>query len=340
MIGKQNSFFVAGILVGALISTLGFSLLIRQGPNSQAAGNAEIVLKLAHSLDQQHPVHEAMEYLAERLREKSDGRVGVQIFPNGQLGGETECVEQVQRGALDMTKTSTAALESFIPEFAVFGTPYLFRDREHALAVYEGEIGKELLKAGTDVGLFGLCFYDAGARSFYTRDTPILTPDDLSGLKIRVQESQTAMQMVEALGGSPTPMNFGELYSGLQTKVVDGAENNPPSFYSNRHFEVCKHYSLDEHARVPDILLMSQSSWQNLPPEVQGWLQEAADESAEFQRQRWREKTAEVLEEVKKQGVTVHLPDKTTFATRVSAMVEQLRGTPIGELVQRIQDLK
>lgn len=340
MIGKQKSFFVAGILVGILISTFGFSLLSRRGPASSASASADIVLKLAHSLDQQHPVHEAMEYLAERLEEKSGGRVGVQIFPNGQLGGETECVEQVQRGALDMTKTSTAALESFIPEFAVFGTPYLFRDREHALAVYEGEVGKELLKAGTNVGLFGLCFYDAGARSFYTRDQPILTPDDLQGLKIRVQESQTAMQMVEALGGSPTPMNFGELYSGLQTKVVDGAENNPPSFYSNRHFEVCKHYSLDEHARVPDILLMSQSSWESLPLDVQGWLQEAADESAEFQRQRWQEKTAEVLEEVKKQGVTVHLPDKTKFALRVREMVQQLQGTPIGDLVERIQDLQ
>ena len=340
MFGKQQSYFLSGLLVGILISTLGFSLLVRQRSNTAGSDNAAIVLKLAHSLDQQHPVHAAMEHLAERLREKSDGTVEVQIFPNGHLGGETECVEQVQRGALDMTKTSTAALESFIPEFAVFGTPYLFRDRNHALAVYEGAIGKELLQAGTDVGLHGLCFYDAGARSFYTIDKPVLTPDDLRGLKIRVQESQTAMQLVEALGGSPTPMNFGELYTGLQQKMVDGAENNPPSFYSNRHFEVCKHYSLDEHARVPDILLMSQSAWKKLPIEVQQWLQEAAAESAEFQRQRWQEKTAEVLEEVQKQGVTVHLPDKQRFAVQVRSMVEQLQQTQIGELIQRIQELR
>lgn len=338
--GKQQSYFLVGLLVGVLVSTLGFSLLVRQRSNPQGSDAAKIVLKLAHSLDQQHPVHAAMEHLAQRLREKSDGSVELQIFPNGQLGGETECVEQVQRGALDMTKTSTAALESFIPEFAVFGTPYLFRDREHALAVYEGEIGKELLQAGTDVGLHGLCFYDAGARSFYTIDKPVLTPDDLRGLKIRVQESQTAMQLIEALGGSPTPMNFGELYTGLQTRTVDGAENNPPSFYSNRHFEVCKHLSLDEHARVPDILLMSQSAWQRLPAQVQQWLQEAADESAKFQQQRWLEKTAEVLEEVQKQGVTVHQPEKQLFAAQVTSMVESLQGTPIGELVARIQEMR
>ena len=195
-------------------------------------------------------------------------------------------------------------------------------------------------QAGNGVGLHGLCYYDAGARSFYTIDKPVLSPDDLRGLKIRVQESQTAMQLVEALGGSPTPMNFGELYTGLQQKMVDGAENNPPSFYSNRHFEVCKHYSLDEHARVPDILLMSQSSWERLSKQVQGWLREAADESAEFQRERCQEKTAEVLEEVQKEGVTVHMPDKQLFAARVAAMVEQLQGTPVGNFIRRIQELR
>ncbi|MGI9430338.1 MAG: TRAP transporter substrate-binding protein DctP, partial [Bythopirellula sp.] len=196
------------------------------------------------------------------------------------------------------------------------------------------------LQAGNSVGLHGLCYYDAGARSFYTIDQPVLTPDDLRGLKIRVQESQTAMQLVEALGGSPTPMNFGELYTGLQQKMVDGAENNPPSFYSNRHFEVCKHYSLDEHARVPDILLMSQASWERLPSQVQQWLQETTDESARFQRQQWKEKTAEVLAEVQKHGVTIHTPDKQLFAAQVATMVEKMQGTPVGKLIQRIQELE
>ncbi|TWU30459.1 Sialic acid-binding periplasmic protein SiaP precursor [Bythopirellula polymerisocia] len=339
MLGKNKSYLLAGFLLGVLLSTGVFALCVRHFNSDPQNGGSGLVLKLGHSLDQQHPVHLALEHMAERLQQKSAGTVELQIFPNGQLGSETECIEQLQRGALAMTKTSTAPLESFLPEFSIFGVPYLFRDDEHAWRVYTGEIGKELLQKGSEVGLRGLCYLDAGARSFYTVNKPILKPDDLKGLKIRVQESQTAMELVEALGGSPTPMSFGELYTGLQQGMVDGAENNPPSFYSNRHFEVCKHLSLDEHARVPDILLISESVWKNLPPHVQQWVQEAADEAAEFQRELWEEKTAEVLEDVQKEGVTIDHPDKSLFAEQVKPMVDKLKGTPVGDLVNRIREL-
>jgi tripartite ATP-independent transporter DctP family solute receptor len=159
-----------------------------------------------------------------------------------------------------MTKTSAAPMEGFVPEMAIFGIPYVFRDNDHCWRVLESEIGRQLLAAGQSVGLHGLCYYDAGSRSFYTIDRPILVPDDLRGLKIRVQQSKTAMDMVEALGGSPTPIPWGELYTALQQRMVDGAENNPPSFHSNRHFEVCKHLSLDEHTIVPDILVSARRS--------------------------------------------------------------------------------
>lgn len=339
MLGKSKSYLLAGFLLGVLLSTGVFALCVRHVNSDRQSNGSGLILKLGHSLDQQHPVHLALEHMGQRLQEKSAGTVELQIFPNSQLGSETECIEQLQRGALDMTKTSTAPLEGFLPEFAIFGVPYLFRDEAHAWQVYTGEIGKELLRKGSEVGLRGLCYLDAGARSFYTVNTPILKPDDLKGLKIRVQASQTAMEMVEALGGSPTPMSFGELYTGLQQGMVDGAENNPPSFYSNRHFEVCKHLSLDEHARVPDILLISESVWNNLPSQVQQWVQESADEAAEFQRTLWQEKTVEVLEDVQRQGVTVHSPEKTPFAERVKPMVDKLQGTPVGELVNRIQEL-
>lgn len=339
MLGKSKSYLLAGFLLGVLFSTGVFALCVRHVNSNSKNGSAGTVLKLGHSLDQQHPVHLALEHMARQLHEKSSGTVEVQIFPNGQLGSETECIEQLQRGALDMTKTSTAPLEGFLPEFAVFGVPYVFRDDEHAWQVYTGEIGKELLEKGSEVGLRGLCYLDAGARSFYTLKTPILEPADLKGLKIRVQESQTAMELVEALGGSPTPMSFGELYTGLQQGMVDGAENNPPSFYSNRHFEVCKHLSLDQHSRVPDILLISEPVWKKLSPEVQQWLQEAADEAADFQRALWKEKTAEVLEEVQQQGVTVHYPEQTLFAERVKPMLDRLQGTPVGDLIKRVQEL-
>jgi len=331
------SFFISGLLLGLLAATAGFALVIRHRNLSGARGG-QIVLKLGHSLDQNHPVHAAMVYMSRRLKEKSGGTVDLQIFPNGQLGTETECIEQLQRGALAMTKTSAAPMESFIPEMAVFGVPYVFRDGAHCWRVLEGDIGQQLLASGQRVGLHGLCYYDAGSRSFYTIDRPVLAPDDLKGLKIRVQKSKTAMDMVEALGGSPTPIPWGELYTALQQRMVDGAENNLPSFYGNRHFEVCKQFSLDEHTIVPDILMISQRVWRDLPPHVQLWLQEAADESSDFQRRLWVEETEKALNAVRQQGVTVHQPDKAPFAARVQAMHASYAGTPVGDMLVRIKE--
>lgn len=334
---QSASFFVVGVLVGLLVATGGFVLVVRHQNLHGDNEDARTVLKLGHSLDQNHPVHLAMLHMAELLAAKSGGTVELQVFPNGQLGSETECIELVQRGALAMTKTSSAPLESFIPEMAIFGVPYVFRDEDQFWAVLNGDIGKQLLAAGEDVGLHGLCYYDAGSRSFYTINRAILKPEDLAGLKIRVQQSKTSMDMVEALGGSPTPIPWGELYTALQQKMVDGAENNPPSFYTNRHFEVCKHLSMDEHTRVPDILLMSEEVWQGLPPEVQQWVQEAATESSRYERELWRQKTDEALRAVQEQGVTVHYPDKSLFAARVADMHDSYKGTAIGDLLHRIK---
>ena len=336
---KAFSFFAAGVFLGLLLATAVFALVVRQQNRARPQGG-QLVLKLGHGLDQNHPVHAAMVYMAQRLREKSAGTVELQIFPNGQLGSETECIEQLQRGALAMTKTSAAPMESFVPEMAIFGIPYAFRDGEHCWRVLEGELGQGLLAAGQRVGLHGLCYYDAGSRSFYTIDRPILVPDDLQGLKIRVQQSKTAMDMVESLGGSPTPIPWGELYTALQQRMVDGAENNPPSFFSNRHFEVCKHLSLDEHTIVPDILVVSQKIWENLPPHVQTWVQQAADESSRYQRRLWQEGTDQALAAVRQEGVTIHRPDRRLFVDRVRPLHASYAGTPIGELLARIQALE
>ncbi|MCD8481819.1 MAG: TRAP transporter substrate-binding protein [Verrucomicrobia bacterium] len=222
--------------------------------------------------------------MARRLAELSMGSVVIEIFPNGQLGSEPESIEQVQRGALALVKTSSAAMEGFVPDMAVFSLPYLFRDESHYWQVLEGEIGRELLRAAEPVGGIGLCYYDSGSRSFYTAHRPILRPEDVRGLKLRVLPSRMAMDMVSTFGGAPTPIPWGELYTALQQGMVDGAENNPPSLLSSRHYEVARHFSLNEHTRVPDILLMSKAIWDGLPPHVQIWVQQAADESVAFQR--------------------------------------------------------
>lgn len=299
-------------------------------------GSRITVIKLAHVLDTTHPVHKGMVFMAERVAEKSKGRMRVDIYPSGQLGAERDLIELLQIGSLAMTKVSTAPLEAFVPEMKIFGVPYVFRDDEHRWKVLNGEIGRRLLLVGEQYFLRGMCYYDAGSRSFYTKDRPINTPADLQGLKIRVMKSITSVRMVQALGGSATPIPWGELYTSLQQGVVDGAENNPPSFYLSRHYEVCKYYSLDEHTAVPDILLISTVVWNSLSTQEQHWLKEAVEESVEYQKKLWREASDEALREVQKGGAEIIYPDKAAFRNAVREMHASYEGTPIYNLIQAI----
>jgi tripartite ATP-independent transporter DctP family solute receptor len=314
-------------------------LALFAGCSRKSATKPEVVLKLAHSLDVTHPVHKAMVYMADRVKEKSGGRMQIQIFPSEQLGTEKENIESLQLGYLAMTKTSTAVMESFVPRMKIFGIPYLFRDSEHYWKVLNGPIGKELLLAGQDKGLRGLCYYDAGARSFYAKKE-IDSPADLKGLKIRVMKSNMSMKMIEAMGGSPTPIPWGELYTALEQGVVDAAENNPPSYMTSRHYEVCKYYTLDEHARLPDILMISVKVWNSLTPEFQQILQEAADESVEYQRKIWTEAEKADLKVVQEAGVKVIYPDKKPFQESVQSMWDEFEGTEIGDLIKQVQNVK
>jgi tripartite ATP-independent transporter DctP family solute receptor len=262
----------------------------------------------------------------------------IDIYPSEQLGSERECLELLQIGSIAMTKVSCSVLEGFVPAMSVLSLPYLFKNEEHRFKILEGEIGKQLLLKGEKYWLRGLCYYDAGNRSFYTKDKPVLLPSDLEGLKIRTQESQTSMKMVQALGGSPTPIAWGELYSALQQGVVDGAENNPPSFYLSRHYEVCRFYCLDEHTGVPDVLLISTKIWHGLSPELKELLQEAADESAVYQKKLWKDATQLALDEVQKSGVKIYYPDKKLFIEKVKIIYEEYKSQPeIYQIIQRIK---
>jgi tripartite ATP-independent transporter DctP family solute receptor len=296
------------------------------------------VLKLAHGLATDHPVHIAMEFMAKRCKEISGGQLQIQIYAGGQLGSEQQCVELLQIGSLAITKVSAAVMESFTDDYKVLGLPYIFRDQEHAFKVLDGEIGKELLLSTENIWLRGLCFYDAGSRSFYTINKMVETPNDLKGMKIRVMKSKTAMDMVQALGGSPTPISWGELYTALQSGVVDGAENNPPSFYTSHHYEVCKYYSLDEHTTVPDVLIISQHIWNDLSEQERDWLQQAANESVPVERTLWAESVKHSLEEVKKAGVKIYRPDKTLYREKVKGVYESYRDQEvIYSYIKRIQ---
>ena len=302
------------------------------------SGRETTVIKLAHGLDVTHPVHRAMVRMSEIVAEDSGGMVRMDIYPSEQLGSERECVELLQIGSIGMTKVSASVAESFIPSFKVFSLPYLFRDRDHLVAVLEGEVGRALLRDGQESRMRGLCYFDAGSRSFYTRDRRIDSPADLTGLKVRTQESATAMRMVRALGGSATPISWGELYTALQQGVVDAAENNPPSFHLSRHYEVCQYYCLDEHTSVPDVLLMSTRVWEDLDPHVKELVQRAAREAAEYQKVIWAEASDEALAAVEAAGVEIIRPDKAPFEEAVTALIEEYRGQPeIWAWIERIR---
>ena len=278
------------------------------------------IIRLAHGLDTSHSVHKAMLKADTILNILSEGKMKIKIYPNQQLGSERECLELLQIGSLDMTKVSGAVLENFAPKLKIFGLPFLFKDKTHLFKVLDGPIGKELLQESEKYWLKGIGFYDSGSRSFYTKNKPIEKPIDLKGLKIRVQESVSAFQMVEQLGASPTPISWGELYTALQQGVVDGAENNPPSFYLSKHYEVCKYYSINEHTSIPDVLIVSTHFWNRLSDKEKEWLQKSIDQSIPFQRKLWIKSEKKSLEAVIKAGVKVIYPNKNKFQEATKAM--------------------
>jgi tripartite ATP-independent transporter DctP family solute receptor len=295
------------------------------------------VLKLGHALDTKHSVHIAMEHMSDRLEEISGGKMKIDIYPGGVLGSERESLELLQLGSLDITKVSAATLEGFVDEYKVFGLPYIFKSQEHAFSVLDGPIGEEILSKGESYWLTGLCFYDAGARSFYS-SVPIKEPEDLEGLKIRVMASINSFAMVRAMGGSPTPISWGELYTALQGKVVDGAENNPPSFYLSHHYEVCKYYTLNEHTRIPDVLIMSTHAIKKLTDEEKKWLMQAVKESVEVQRKEWVRSEQHALESVKKEGVEIIIPDKQPFIDAVQSVYDIYKeDDELYSLIERIR---
>lgn len=313
------------------------------GASSEApSGEAETVIRLGHGLDPSHSVHRGMMVMGEKLDSLSSGQMELQVYPSEQLGTERQALELLQIGALDMTKVSSAVMESFSLSYKVLGLPYLFRGEEHRFKVLEGEIGKRILLSSRDVWLRGIAYYDAGSRSFYTKDTPIREPSDLEGLKIRTQSSPVAIRMVEQLGGSPTPISFGELYTALQQGVVEGAENNPPSFYLTRHYELCNYYSLDRHTAVPDVLIASTHLWERLTEQERAWLMQAARASVEVQKKLWKKSTQKAMQAVKEAGVEIIRPDTKKFAEAVEPMYETYRteAPQVYKLAQEIRNVK
>jgi len=296
------------------------------------------VLYFAHNSAQTHPVHQGALKFQEVLAKKSEGKLTLKIFPDAQLGSEREVLELLQIGSLAITKVSAATLSNFVPEYSVLGVPYIFRDNKHKFDVLEGDIGKSILKKGSKFWLRGLSYYDAGSRSFYTKNKAVRTPEDLNGLKIRVMNNQMAINMVNALGGSATPMAYGELYTAIQQGVVDGAENNAPSFVSSNHYEVSKYYTLDEHSAVPDVILIGTKAWEKLSAEEKIWVQEAAEASSQAQKEFWRISVEASMKKARENGVEIIAPEKSLFADKAKSVLEEFQ-TTYPELAKLVDEI-
>ena len=316
---------------------LGLAVLI--ATLSQMTGAAE-KMRLGHGLPENHPVHLAVTKFADLVNERSKGEIEIKIFANGILGGEREMLEQVQNNVLEITKASASPLETFSAAYKVFNLPFVFRDREHFFKVLESPVGESILASSQKSGFVGLAYYDSGARSFYGKK-PINSADDLKGSKIHVQQSSTTIKMIQALGGTPTPMAWGEVYSALQAGVVDMAENNVTALTNGRHGEVCKFYSETEHQIVPDVLVISAMRWSSLKKPQQEIIKQAAVESFQFQKKLWAEAEKSEREKALALGVKFNTVNKDAFVAKVKPMIEEERKNPaLAKLLDEIKAVK
>lgn len=321
---------------GATLAGAGFLLA------ESAGAQSKMVLKAADVHPLGYPTVEAVVRLGKKLEAATTGRLSVQMYPAMQLGGEKEMIEQAQVGALQFARVSVGPMGTIVDDLNVFNMPFVFRDIPHMNKVIDGSIGDELLGKLTNSPqsrLVGLCWMDAGARSVYNSKHPIKSIDDLKGLKIRMMGNPIFVDTMNALGGNGIAMGFDQLYNALQTGVVDGAENNPPSYESGKHFQVAKYYSLTEHLIIPEILVFSRASWDKLSKDDQALLRKLAREAQQEERKLWNEREAQSVELIKKAGIqiiTFSPAEKKRFQEAVKPVWDKY-GAKYAELVKRIQ---
>mgnify|MGYP001393653339 FL=1 len=280
----------------------------------------------AHPLD--YPTVRAVEFMGQYLAEKTGGRLGIKVFAGGQLGNETDTLEITSFGGIDFNRVNFAPLNSIEPMTLPFSLPFVFDSVDHMRRVVDSEVGDEVMASLDPHGLIGLAIYDSGARSFYNVTRPITTPADMKGLKIRVPASDLYVAMVNALGANAVPIPFGEIYQSLAQGVIDGAENNWPTFVGERHYEVATYLSISEHLLTPEALVMSEISWDKLTPEDQALVREAAKASVPEMRRLWDQRVNEAKATIAQSKVEVNTLDKEPFAALMRPVWDQFITTP------------
>ncbi len=286
-----------------------------------------------------YPTVQAVKFMGERLKALSGGKHTIRVYPNGALGGEKETIEQAKIGALAMVRVNVGAMNNVCGETIVPTMPFLFRSVEHMHKVLDGSVGEEILKACEKQGFIGLGFYDSGARSMFTAKKPVKSFADMKGMKVRVQQSDLWVSMLEAMGANATPMPMGEVYTGLKTGLIDAAENNYPTYESSRSFEVAKYFTKTEHSMAPEILLFSKRTFDKLSPDEQGWIRQAAKESVPYMRKQWAEREAKSLAIVKAGGAEIIEIDKAPFQAAMKPVYDKfITDAKLKALVKRTQE--
>jgi len=333
------------ITAALIISTfLIFSLTgCRPTENSsseQTTGDSKevITIRVGHVLAPDHPYTIGLNKFAELVAEKTDSKVKVEVFHSSQLGNERDMIEGLQLGTLEMALVSTAPLSSFTNDFLVFDLPFMFKDTASARKIVDSEIGQNMLDSLESQKVIGLAYWENGFRNVTNNKKPIETPADLKGLKIRTMESPVQMESFNALGASATPMAFGELFTALQQNTIDGQENPLAIISTSKFYEVQKYLSLTEHFYAPAPLLISQSFFNGLSPDIQTAIKEAAIEARDFERNAIDEMSASLLDELKASGMIINTPDKAPFIEAVKPVYEKFTGQIPAELIKSVQD--
>ncbi|MBX6329947.1 MAG: TRAP transporter substrate-binding protein [Pseudolabrys sp.] len=324
------------------LPTVGIALAAALACAGVAHAQQKIVLKASDVHAAGYPTVAAVENMGKKLEAATGGRLAIAMFPSMQLGGEKESIEQAQVGAIALARVSVGALGPVIEDLNVFNLPFLFRNTAHMEKVIDGPIGQELLERVTNnpkAGLVGLCWMDAGARSLYDTKKPIRTIADLKGMKFRVMGNPMFVDMMNALGGNGVAMGYDQVFNALQTGVVDGAENNPPSFVFDNHYTVAKYYTLTEHLIVPEILVMSKKIWDGLSKDDQALIRKFAREAQLEERKLWNEYEQAAMAKAKAAGVTI-IPvsdaDKKAYQEAVKPVWDRY-GPKFADLIKRIQ---
>jgi tripartite ATP-independent transporter DctP family solute receptor len=329
--------FASLIAAGTLAAATAFSA-------GTALAQQKLVLKASDVHAEGYPTVEAVENLGKKMEKATNGRVSVQMYPSMQLGGEKEAIEQAQVGAIAFARVSVGALGPVVDDINVFNLPYVFRDTAHAQKVMDGEIGKELLDkvSNSGKGIIGLCWMDAGARSFYDTKHPIKTMADLKGLKVRVMGNPMFVDMANSMGANGVAMGYDQVFTSLQTGVIDGAENNPPSFVFDNHYQVAKYYTIDEHLIVPEMLVMSKKIYDSMSKDEQALIMKYAREAQMEERKLWEKYEQQAMDKAKASGVQIiHISaaEKKKLQDAVKPVWDKY-GPKYAAMVKRIQEVK